>query len=146
MRERDQRRPLLVALWTAIFVQVAGQVLDLRWHAAHDEFESASDQVQAHWLIWAGAALTLVVAILGARDVPSRWYTGYRLLLLATLFYIASAGWHFGEHYNLRDPALPHVLLGIGKAAMLAGAISATLVTRKRTMHRRRLQPSLPDS
>lgn len=123
---------LLAGVWTGIAVQVVGQVIDLRWHATHPGFERAADQVQAHWLIWLGVAITLVVAGVGASRVPSSWATGYRLLLLAGVVYALSAGWHFWEHYQLRDPAAPHVLEAIGKAAILAGAISATVVSRQR--------------
>jgi hypothetical protein len=94
--------------------------------------ERAADQVQAHWLIWLGVLVTLVVAAVGASRVPSSWHSGYRLLLLAGVAYALSSGWHFWEHAQLRDPVAPHVLVAIGKAAILAGAISATVVSRRR--------------
>jgi hypothetical protein len=125
-------RRLLAGVWTGITLQVAGQVIDLRWHATHPGFERAADQVQAHWLIWLGVLVTVVVAAVGARHVPSSWYSGYRLLLLAGLAYALSSAWHFWEHAQLRDPAAPHVLVALGKAAILAGAISATVVSRRR--------------
>jgi hypothetical protein len=77
-------------------------------------------------------AITLVVAAVGGSRVPSSWSSGYRLLLLAGVVYALSAGWHFWEHAQLRDPVAPHVLEAIGKAAILAGAISATIVSRRR--------------
>jgi hypothetical protein len=45
---------LLVGAWAGIVMLMAGQVVDLRWHAANGGFETASDQVGAHWLIWLG--------------------------------------------------------------------------------------------
>src|SRR6266542_5233117 len=36
--------------------------------------------------------------------VPSRRYTGYRLLLVAVVVLVL-ASWHFWEHYHLRDRA-----------------------------------------
>jgi hypothetical protein len=78
--------------------------------------------------------LTLLVAAVGARQVPTSWSTGHRLLLLAGVAYALSSAWHFWEHANLRDPAAPHVLVAIGKAAILAGAISATIVSRRRRL------------
>jgi hypothetical protein len=125
-------RLLLAGIWTGIVLQVAGQVIDLRWHATHSGFERAADQLQAHWLIWLGVLATLVVAAVGARQVPSSWSSGYRLLLLASVAYALSSAWHFWEHAQLRDPVAPHVLVAIGKAAILAGAISATIVSRRR--------------
>jgi hypothetical protein len=106
--------------------------MDLRWHATHPGFERAADQLQAHWLIWLGVLATLVVATVGASRVPSSWYSGYRLLLLAGVVYALSSGWHFWEHAQLRDSVAPHVLVAIGKAAIPAGAISATVVSRQR--------------
>jgi hypothetical protein len=123
---------LLAGVWTGIALQAAGQVIDLRWHATHPGFERAADQLQAHWLIWLGVLVTVVVAAVGASRVPSSWYSGYRLLLVAGVAYALSSGWHFWEHAQLRDPAAPHVLVAIGKAAILAGAISATVVSRRR--------------
>ena len=45
-------RTALQLLWATLIVQVAGRLIDARWHATHDEFEGASQQLQAHWLIW----------------------------------------------------------------------------------------------
>jgi hypothetical protein len=129
---RPTNRLLLAGVWTGIALQVAGQVIDLRWHATHLGFERASDQLQAHWLIWLGVLVTLVAAAVGAGRVPSSWSSGYRLLLLAGVAYALSSAWHFWEHANLRDPVAPHVLVAIGKAAILAGAVSATIVARRR--------------
>jgi hypothetical protein len=123
---------LLAGVWTGIALQVAGQVIDLRWHATYPGFERAADQLQAHWLIWLAVLVTLVVAAVGARQVPSGWSSGYRLLLLAAVGYGLSSAWHFWEHANLRDPVAPHVLVALGKAAILAGAVSATVVSRRR--------------
>jgi hypothetical protein len=123
---------LLAGVWTGIALQAAGQVVDLQWHATHPGFERATDQLRAHWLIWLGVLVTLGVAAVGTRQLPTRWYTGYRLLLLAGLGYALSSAWHFWEHAQLRDPAAPHVLVALAKAAILAGAISATVVTRRR--------------
>lgn len=121
---------LLVGAWTGIAMLMAGQVVDLRWHAAHGRrFERASDQVGAHWLIWLGVLVLLLVAVVGARRAQSRWYTGFRLLLLAVVCHVLIDGWHFWEHYNLRDPVVPHVLLASLKAVMLAGVITAIPTT-----------------
>jgi len=121
---------LLVGAWTGILLLVAGQVVDLRWHAANGRrFETASDQAGAHWVIWLGVLVLLIVAVAGARQVPSRWFAGFRLLLLAVVCHVLIDGWHFWEHYNLRDPVVPHVLLAILKAVMLAAVISATPTT-----------------
>jgi hypothetical protein len=58
-------------------LQAAGQLIDLRWPATHPGLERATDQLQAHWLIWLGALLTLAAATVGASRVPSSWVTGY---------------------------------------------------------------------
>jgi hypothetical protein len=42
------RRRLLTGLWAGIVVSIAGRLLDLRWHATHDEFETeVLEQLQA---------------------------------------------------------------------------------------------------
>jgi hypothetical protein len=68
----------------------------------------------------------LLVGVAGARRVPSRWYMGFRLLLVAAVCHVLVDGWHFWEHYNLRDPVVAHTLLAVLKAVMLAGVITAT--------------------
>jgi hypothetical protein len=131
----EQTRRLIVWVWIAIGVQVVGQLIDVRWHATHDEFEGGVEQLQAHWLLWLGAILTLVVAYLGTRALSSSWYSGYSLLLIATVFYVLASVWHFFEHLNLRDPAPPHVLIALGKVGMIVGAISASIVSRPTATH-----------
>jgi hypothetical protein len=42
--------------------------LDLQWHAGHDEFETASDQLRAHRLAWLGGLVLLVTAALAVRQ------------------------------------------------------------------------------
>jgi uncharacterized protein YacL len=131
----EQTRRLIVCVWIAIGVQVVGQLIDVRWHATHDEFEGGVEQLQAHWLLWLGAILTLVVAYLGTRALSSSWYSGYSLLLIATVFYVLASVWHFFEHLNLRDPALPHVSIALGKVGMIVGAISASIISRPTATH-----------
>jgi hypothetical protein len=91
-------RRLLVGAWTGIAMMLAGRVVDLRWHAANGRrFERAADQVEAHWLIWLGVLVLLIVAVIGARRVPSRWYVGFRLLLLAVVCHALIDGWTSGS-------------------------------------------------
>ena len=53
---------LLLGLWIALGIQLLGQIVDVKWHAAHgSHFRSASEQVQAHWVTWLGIAVMLVV-------------------------------------------------------------------------------------
>jgi hypothetical protein len=66
---------LAAALWIGFGASIAGRLLDLQWHVTHDEFETAGDQVRAHWLAWLGAvvllphvllAVTLIAMLVGA--------------------------------------------------------------------------------
>jgi hypothetical protein len=122
----------LRALWIAVAVQLAGRLLDLRWHLAHDEFEGTSQQFEAHWLLWLGVLATVAVAAWGL--LRHEWlagYPGYVLTLASGLFYIPVSVWHFIEHANGRDPELAHILLGIGQVGMVTGAVLATLLARR---------------
>lgn len=121
---------LLVGAGAGIVMLMAGQLVDLRWHAVHGRrFERAADQLGAHWLIWLGVLVLLIVGVVGARRVPSRWFVGFRLLLVAAVCHVLIDGWHFWEHYNIRDPVVAHVLLAILKVAMVAGVITAIPTT-----------------
>jgi cytochrome bd-type quinol oxidase subunit 2 len=113
-------RTLARTLWIGLVLLVAGRVLDLQWHASHDEFETASDQLRAHWLAWVGALVLLVGAGIAVRErhrspMPA-------VLLIGAVGYAAVAVWHFYEHSQLRDPDLPHVLLAISQILMFVGA------------------------
>jgi hypothetical protein len=84
-------------------------------------------------LLRAVVAFTLLgAAVIHAVQAPSHlaqwWAAG------AAIAYALSSAWHFWEHLQLRDPAAPHVLVATGKAAILAGAVSATVVTPRRRL------------
>lgn len=130
-------------LWIGIVLHLFGDLVDLRWHSAHDvetAFESYGNQLEAHWLLWIGAAVTMVVAFLALRTGAGN--RGYGLVLAMALLYAAGSVWHGWEHAHARDPALPHVLLAISKVGMVAGAVWARAVNplaRRRRAGRRRL-------
>ena len=118
-------------LWGAIGVQIAGRMLDARWHATHDEFEGASEQLTAHWLLWLGVLATIVVAAVALRDRGrTAGRSGYLLTLGAGVLYAIVGVWHFVEHANGSDADLAHVFLVIGQVGMLIGAILATFGVR----------------
>jgi hypothetical protein len=123
-------RTLANALWLGLVLLIAGRLLDLQWHVGHDEFETASDQLRAHWLAWAGAILLLILAAVATRQQhPSRAMT---VLLVSAAGYLAVAAWHFYEHSQHRDTDLPHVLLAVTQLAMLVAAPLAALALRPR--------------
>lgn len=113
----------LRALWIGALVFVAGIVLDQRWHATHDEFEGTSQQFDAHWLLWIGFLVVLVAVVLAfVRLSPDERHPGFTLVLAASAGYLPVTVWHFVAHANEVDPAVAHVLLGLGDAAIIAGA------------------------
>jgi hypothetical protein len=118
-----QRPRLLQLLALAAVVQIAGRGLDGWWHATHDEFEAARQQLQAHWLLWLGVLGTLAVCAVAVRRLApgDRTLSGFRVALYSGLLYAPVAVWHFIEHANHRDPELPHVLLAAGQIGMLLG-------------------------
>jgi hypothetical protein len=116
-------RPYLRALWIGAVLFVAGIALDQRWHATHDEFEGTSQQFEAHWLLWIGFLSVLVVAWLATRGLSARErHPGFVVVLAASAVYLPVTIWHFIAHANEVDPAVAHVLLGLGDAAIIAGA------------------------
>jgi cytochrome bd-type quinol oxidase subunit 2 len=120
---------LAAALWIGFGASIAGRLLDLRWHVTHDEFETAGDQVRAHWLAWLGA-LVLLVAVAVALS-QRRANPAMTALFVAAAGYAVVAIWHFYEHSQHRDPDLPHVLLAVTLIAMLVGAPLAALNLRR---------------
>lgn len=119
-------KPYLLGLAAGIAIQIAGRVLDGIWHANHDEFEGASQQLQAHWLLWLGVLFTLAVCALAIGRLPAGERSiGYPITLAGCAFYVPIAIWHFIEHSNLNDPDLAHYLLAIGQITIFVGAAIA---------------------
>jgi hypothetical protein len=119
-------------LWIAIAVQLAGRLLDLRWHLTHDEFEGTAQQFEAHWLLWIGVLATIAVAVAALRSRASdSARKGWWALLAGAVAYSGVAVWHFIEHADGNDPELAHVLLGVAQVAMVLAAIFITAKARR---------------
>ena len=120
-------------LWFGAALALAGLLYDLRWHGAHDHFETASDQVEAHWLSWLGLAVVLVVSLTAAvRLSTAARPSGLVLVATAASVRTVVTVWHFWEHLNERDPDLPHVLLAVSEAAVFAGIVLLSVQARRR--------------
>jgi uncharacterized membrane protein len=112
-------------------VSVAGRLLDLRWHATHQEFETGADQLQAHWLAWLGALVLLLIA-------AAAWRSRLRnraiaLTLAGAVTYGLVAVWHFWQHTRHQEATLTHLLLVLTLLAMLGGAVAALVLARTKT-------------
>lgn len=121
---------LLAVLWAGIAIQIAGRALDGIWHANNEGFESASDQLQAHWLLWLGVATTLAGSAVAISRVGEA-RRGWAAVFAASAAYLAAALWHFLEHAASNDPAAAHILLGILWVALLIAAVVTTLDWRR---------------
>lgn len=139
-------RPFAKAIWIGIVVQLAGRIIDGRWHATHDEFEGAAQQLEAHWLVWIGVLVTLAAAGSAMRRLAGKERNaGYLLVFWGAFLYVGVAVWHFLEHVAHNDPALPHILLVVTTVMMIAGAALVLLLpTGERTSRAR--PPALSDA
>lgn len=124
------RQRLLIGLWAGVIGFLAGRLLDLRWHVTHDEFETAADQLQAHWLAWLGALVLLVAAAGAWRSRPQLRTAATAAILAGGVGYAVVAAWHFWEHSQHREGTVTHLLLVVTQVAMLAGAVAALLLAR----------------
>jgi hypothetical protein len=98
--------------------QIAGRLVDLRWHLTHDEFEGGLEQLQAHWLIWLATAFVLGVSAAALQRVTdSGERRGYGIILSANLAYGAVAVVHFFQHLNGSEVDWAHVLLVVTSVA-----------------------------
>jgi hypothetical protein len=106
--------------------------VDLRWHATHDEFEGASQQLEAHWLLWLGVLVMLVAVVWArARLDAAGLNTGHSVLLVACVSYVALAAWHFVEHASGADPELAHILIAVSDFGIIAGVALLTLLAKR---------------
>ena len=118
------QRQTLQLLLGAFGVQVAGRLLDFWWHATHDEFETGGDQLLAHWLVWLGTALVLLVGIRALRAGVARpERVGYATVVLANAFYVPIAVAHFFQHMNREEVGWAHAGLGVTNALSAVGVL-----------------------
>jgi hypothetical protein len=128
---RGLNRTLAVGL--VVFLAGAGR--DIQWHATHDtqtEFETASKQIEVHWLLWLGALMLLVVSwgALRRAETPAR-NPAYLMVFAGGLVYAVVSVWHFVEHANGGDPQLAHAFLYASSLLMVVGAVLGLATSRR---------------
>jgi LPXTG-motif cell wall-anchored protein len=107
----------------------------MQWHATHDtqrEFETASKQVEVHWILWVGALMLLVASWLALRRSRKADRRPLVVTFTSAAVYALVSVWHFIEHANGADPQLAHVFLYVTALGMVAGATLALLAARSR--------------
>jgi hypothetical protein len=115
---------LFPALLIGFGGQVAGRLVDLQWHLTHEEFEGASEQLQAHWLIWLATLFVLAVAAVGLRDVREPGQrAGYLIVLIGNLAYAVVAVIHFFQHLDHLEVDWAHLLLAITSVVAAVGVL-----------------------
>lgn len=114
-------------LWGAFVVQVAGRLLDLWWHATHDEFETGRDQLTVHWLVWLGTLFILVAAVGAVRSGlsdPERH--GYLVVLWSNALYVGVAVIHFMQHLDHQEVDWAHISLAVTNIGSVVGVLMVT--------------------
>lgn len=130
MREAIRRLTPDRLAWIGFTVFAVGLIVDSIWHATHSEFETALDQVQAHFVLGWGTVLVFVAALWAL--TTGRGRPGHVVLLVAAAGNAGIHGWHFWEHFQHRDPGLPHVLLLVTSVMILVGAVWVRLLAGTR--------------
>lgn len=129
-RDAIDHRRLLRPLWGAFVIQLAGRLLDFWWHATHEEFETGMDQLQAHWLVWIGTVLVLVVAARALRTrVQGRARAGYLTIVVANALYVPIAVAHFIQHMNLQEVDWAHIGLAVTNVGSALGVLFVPYVS-----------------
>lgn len=131
MPEQMATKRLVWTLWAGVLIQLVGRAIDGRWHAMHEHFETAGDQVEAHLILWIGVLVTLLVSALTAKRLPVELRSGWPIVLVGSGLYVVAAAWHFWEHSRGVDPLAPHIALGVVWATLLGGALMVTLWWRR---------------
>jgi hypothetical protein len=118
-------RKLFTALLIGFGAQIAGRLVDLRWHLTHDEFEGGAEQLQAHWLIWLATLFVLGVAVRALVDAENQGERrGYQIVLVANLAYAVVAVIHFFQHLDRLEVDWAHLLLAITGITGAVGVLS----------------------
>ena len=132
MDNADNSRAIFKALWVGFVIQVAGRLVDLQWHLTHSGFESGRQQVQAHWLVWLGTLVILVVAGWALRaDTPQAERPGYWVVLVANLLYAVVGVIHYVQHLNHQEVDWAHVGLAVTNLGSLIGVLMVTTAWMK---------------
>ncbi len=128
------QRRVFPALWGAFSVQIGGRVLDLQWHRTHPEFETAQDQITAHWLVWLGTLLVIAAAAIALRAAGpvGTERIGYRVALWSNLLYLMLAVVHFVQHLNHQEVDWTHIALAVANVVAAAGVLTVTAGRLKR--------------
>jgi hypothetical protein len=124
-----RRDRLLVVLWLGVGAMLADELVDLRWHLTHDEFETGGDQLRAHWLTWLGALVAVAAGAAGTWRGADNG--GYRLVAGLGLAYAGLAVWHFVAHVEQSDPAVAHHLIAVSKVGIVGAAVVAAVKARE---------------
>lgn len=133
--DTPQQDKLFRLLLIGFVGQIAGRLVDLRWHLIHDEFEGAAEQLRAHWLIWLSTIIVIGVAVAAVRSVnqPSQ-LGGYLAVLVANLAYAVVAVVHFFQHLDHLEVDWAHLLLAITGGAAAVGVlwvVTARIASRR---------------
>jgi hypothetical protein len=138
----DRSGAIFRALWGAFVVQVAGRLLDFRWHGTHDEFETGRDQVTAHWLVWLGTLLILAVAAQALRsELFHTEQRGYLVVQWSNALYVVVAVVHFVQHLNHQEVDWAHISLALTNIGSVIGVLMVTWARLKRRPSVGGLQP-----
>jgi hypothetical protein len=122
--QAEKVRNLFTALLIGFGAQIAGRLLDLRWHLTHDEFEGGVEQLQAHWLIWLATLFLIGVAGIALREVDDPGERrGYFLVLVSNVAYAVVAVIHFFQHLNHLEVDWAHLLLAVTGVAAAIGVL-----------------------
>jgi len=116
----------LWALLGGVGVILAGEILDVAWHASHGEFRSGADVVKGHWLGWLGVMLAIAVSVGGVRSSHIKGRRGYRSMLVALAAYVYGSLWNFWGHAGGQDTFVAHVVLIVSKVGILVAAAFIT--------------------
>jgi hypothetical protein len=121
------RKRLLLGLWISFGIQLLGQIVDVKWHAAHgSHFRSASEQVQAHWVTWLGIAVMLAVSTAAVRSGEAKTHRGFLVALVASGFLALAQAWNFWEHAHGRAAVPAHVVMVVSRLGILVATGLAT--------------------
>jgi predicted permease len=134
--EATREKRVFLGLLIAFAGQVAGRLVDLRWHLSHEEFEGGAEQLQAHWLIWLSTVFVFAVAVVARREVGDPGQRlGYAVVLGANVAYGFVAVIHFFQHLDHREVDWAHLLLAV---TTIAAAFGVVWVVAARLQSKRR--------
>lgn len=124
------------SLWTALgglLLGILGMVWDRVWHSRHpDQLASATEVLEAHWLMILGVFIVFVALAVAGRAVrqPRSAVVGTWIAFVGSVFMVTGFVWDSARHIGGTESPTAHAMIYAGFVVVVIGLPVALALTR----------------